>query len=86
MTPSLARNILTIPRKRAKQIRQRIGYLNQEQIERLLQAAEIYGPREHCMILLGLSHGLRASEICNLKIQRTSYMSKATACLMKARC
>ncbi len=69
MTPSLARNALTIPRKKAKQIRQRIGYLNQEQIERLLQTAKEYGPREHCMILLALSHGLRASEICNLKLE-----------------
>jgi len=68
MTPSVARNIITIPKARAKRVRTRISYMNDEQLERFLTAAKEYGPREHAMFLFAVSHGARISEVCNLRI------------------
>lgn len=42
--------------------------LNPEQVERILKAASQRSKRDHCMILLCFKHGLRASEICALKL------------------
>jgi type 1 fimbriae regulatory protein FimB len=68
MTPSVARNIVTMPKKRSRQVRSRIAYMNDDQLERFLRAAKEYGPREHAMFLFAVAHGARASEIANLKI------------------
>lgn len=68
MTPSVARNIVTMPKKRGKQVRSRIAYMNDDQLERFLRAAKDYGPREHAMFLFAVAHGARASEVANLKI------------------
>lgn len=44
-------------------------YLSTEQITKILQVArDSYGTREHCMFLLASFHGLRAQEICNLRV------------------
>jgi integrase/recombinase XerD len=68
MTPSIARNVVRMPKQRAKQVRSRISYLSNEQLERFLQAAKEYGPREHAMFLFAVAHGARAQEIANLRI------------------
>lgn len=69
MTPSVLKNVVRMPKQRAKQsVRTRISYMNSEQIERFLQAAKEHGAREHAMFLFALAHGARASEIANLKL------------------
>lgn len=69
MTPSIVKNVVRMPKQRAKQsVRTRISYMNSEQIERFLQAAKEHGAREHSMFLFALAHGARASEISNLKL------------------
>src|ERR1700730_715124 len=68
MTPSVARNVVTIPKARAKRVRTRISYMSDEQLERFLTAAKEYGPREHAMFLFAVAHGARISEVCNLRI------------------
>lgn len=67
MTPSVVKNVVRMPKRRAKQVRTRISYLSAEQLERFLQAAKEYGAREHAMFLFAVAHGARASEICNLR-------------------
>jgi integrase len=68
MTPSIARNVVTMPKQRAKRVRTRISYLSTEQLERFLQTAKEHGPREHAMFLFAVAHGARAQEIANLRI------------------
>jgi integrase len=48
--------------------RSRISYMDNTQLERFLQAAKAYGPREHAMFLFAVAHGARASEIANLRL------------------
>ena len=76
MTPSVARNVVTMPRKRSKQVRSRIAYMNDDQLERFLGAAKEYGPREHAMFLFAVAHGARASEIANLKITDINFKTE----------
>src|SRR5580698_6107211 len=73
MTPSVARNLIRMPKPRAKQVRSRISYLSNEQLERFLQAAKEYGPREHAMFLFAVAHGARAQEICNLRMSDVNF-------------
>lgn len=70
MTPThvVAADVIRMPRKRAKQHRARIAYLSPDQLARFLKAAKEHGTREHAMFLCAVSHGLRAQEICNLRI------------------
>jgi len=68
MTPSIARNVITIPKARSKRVRTRIRYLSDEQLERFLRVAKEYGPREHAMFLFAVAHGARISEVCNLRV------------------
>ena len=68
MTPSIARNVIRMPKERAKRVRTRISYMNSEQQERFLQAAKEHGPREYAMFLFALAHGARAQEIANLRL------------------
>jgi integrase/recombinase XerD len=76
MTPSIARNVVTMPKKRGKQVRSRISFMSSEQLERFLRAAKEYGPREHAMFLFAVAHGARASEIANLKISDINFKSE----------
>lgn len=76
MTPSIVRNVVRMPRKRGKQVRSRISYLLSEQLERFLQAAKEYGPREHAMFLFAVAHGARASEIANLRLSDINFKSE----------
>lgn len=72
MTPSILKNVVRMPKQRAKsdrrQVRTRISYMSGEQLDRFLKAAKEYGPREHAMFLFAVAHGARAQEICNLRI------------------
>src|ERR1700752_3567713 len=76
MTPSIQRNLVRMPKQRAKQVRSRISYMNSEQLERFLQAAKEYGPREHAMFLFGVAHGARASEIANLRLTDVNFKTE----------
>ena len=76
MTPSIARNVVTIPKARAKRVRTRISYMSDEQLERFLQAAKEYGPREHAMFLFAVAHGARISEVCNLQISDIDFKNE----------
>jgi len=73
MTPSILKNVIRIPKQRAKQVRARISYMNSEQLERFLQAAKVYGPKAHAMFLFAVAHGARAQEIANLKISDINF-------------
>src|SRR6202007_1288958 len=73
MTPSIVKNVVRMPKKRAKQVRTRISYMSSEQLERFLQAAKEYGPREHAMFLFAVAHGARAQEICNLRVSDINF-------------
>ncbi len=76
MTSSVARNVVTIPKARAKRVRTRISYMSDEQLERFLQAAKEYGPREHAMFLFAVAHGARISEVCNLRISDIDFKNE----------
>jgi len=43
-------------------------HLTKDQMQRLLELALVRDERLYCMILLGWRHGLRASEICSLRV------------------
>ena len=76
MTPSVERNVIRMPKQRAKQVRSRISYLSNEQLERFLQAAKEYGPREHAMFLFAVAHGARAQEIANLRLSDINFKTE----------
>src|SRR4030095_9151299 len=73
MTPSILKNVVRMPKQRAKQVRTRISYMTSEQLERFLQAAKEFGPREHAMFLFAVAHGARAQEIANLRISDINF-------------
>src|SRR5467141_193628 len=76
MTPSIVKNIVRMPKQRAKQVRARISYMSADQLERFLQAAKEYGPREHAMFLFAVAHGARAQEIANLRITDINFKNE----------
>jgi integrase len=76
MTPSIVRNVVRMPKQRAKQVRSRISYLSNEQLERFLQAAKEHGAREHAMFLFAVAHGARASEIANLRLTDINFKTE----------
>jgi len=76
MTPSILRNVVRMPKQRAKQVRTRISYMNNEQLERFLQVAKEYGVREHAMFLFAVAHGARASEIANLRLSDINFKTE----------
>src|SRR5580700_11790527 len=76
MSPSVERNVIRMPKQRAKQVRSRISYLSNEQLERFLQAAKEYGPREHAMFLFAVAHGARISEVCNLRLSDIDFRNE----------
>src|ERR1700680_2901147 len=76
MTPSFVKNVVRMPKKRAKQVRARISYMTSEQLERFLQATKEFGPREHAMFLFGVAHGARAQEIANLRLTDINFQNE----------
>ena len=76
MTPSIVKNIIRTPKRRAKQPRSRISYMSSEQLERFLLAAREHGSREHAMFLFAVAHGARASEIANLRLSDINFRAE----------
>lgn len=76
MTPSIVKNVIRIPRPRSKHVRTRISYMTSEQLQRFLEAAKAYGPREHAMFLFAVAHGARAQEICNLRLSDINFANE----------
>lgn len=76
MTPSILKNVLRIPKQRSRQVRTRISYMTSEQLQRFLQAAKEFGPREHAMFLFAVAHGARASEICSLRMSDINFQNE----------
>jgi integrase len=70
------KNLIRMPKPRARQIRSRISYMDNAQLERFLQVAKEHGPREHAMFLFAVAHGVRVSEICNLRITDVNFKSE----------
>src|SRR5262249_2131569 len=57
-------------------------YLTMAEIERLMAAARKssrYGHRDATMILIGYRHGLRASDVCDLKWSQVPLRASGTA-------
>lgn len=69
-------NLIRMPKQRSKQVRSRISYMDNAQLEGFLKAAKEHGPREHAMFLFAVAHGARASEICNLRISDINFKSE----------
>ena len=76
MTPSIIKNIVRMPKQRAKQVRTRISYMTSDQLEHFLQVAKDRGPREHSMFLFAVAHGARAQEICNLRLTDVNFTNE----------
>lgn len=76
MTPSIVRNLITMPKERAKRVRTRISYMSDDQLERFLQTAKEHGTREHAMFLFAVAHGARISEVCNLRISDIDFKNE----------
>jgi type 1 fimbriae regulatory protein FimB len=54
--------------KKSRHPKKQMCFLAPVELLALLRAAKAHGTREHAMILLAYSHGLRASEVCGLKL------------------
>jgi integrase len=65
-----------MPKQRARQVRSRISYLSNEQLERFLQAAKEHGAREHAMFLFAVAHGARAQEIANVRLSDINFKTE----------
>ena len=76
MTPSVVKNVVRMPKPRARQVRTRISYMTSEQLGRFLETAKECGPREHAMFLFAVAHGARASEIANLRISDINFKTE----------
>jgi integrase len=50
----------------------RVVALEKDETLRLLTAAKRHGPRAHAMALLAIRHGLRASEVCGLRMEHVN--------------
>jgi len=76
MTPSIVKNLFRMPKRRDRQVRTRISYMSNEQLERFLQVAKEHGPREHAMFLFAVAHGARVSEIANLRFSDINFKTE----------
>ena len=76
MTPSIVKNVIRMPKRRAKQPRSRISYMSSEQLERFPLAAKEHGPREHAMFLFAVAHGARVQEIANLRLSDINFRTE----------
>jgi type 1 fimbriae regulatory protein FimB len=67
-TAAPALNVLSFPHKRQRSRRNSMTFLTPEEVLRVLRVAKDRSARYHSMILLAYRHGLRASEVCGLKL------------------
>ena len=56
------------PKQRPHRTRNKMAFLTTDEILAMLKAARERSSRDWAMILLAYRHGLRASEVCNLKL------------------
>jgi type 1 fimbriae regulatory protein FimB len=52
-------------------------FLSPDELLALLRAAKAHGAREHAMVMCAYSHGLRASEVCGLKLSDLDLRNQA---------
>jgi integrase len=65
-------NVVRFPKRRERtRPRTKVSHFTGEQLESFLMAAKACGRREYAMFLMAFSHGMRASEICNLSDERS---------------
>ena len=69
MTQPMPANILTIPAKNPRRARRgRMDFLTPNELLAVLRCAREHSSRSWAMILIAYTHGLRATEVCNLKL------------------
>src|SRR5207245_11752402 len=69
MTQPMPANILTIPGKKPPRARRgKMDFLTPIELLSVLRVAREHSTRTWAMILIAYSHGLRASEVCGLKL------------------
>jgi type 1 fimbriae regulatory protein FimB len=54
--------------KKSRHPKKQMCFLKPDELLALLRAAKAHGSREHAMVLTAYSHGLRASEVCELNL------------------
>jgi integrase len=59
---------MQLPRTTCKQQGSSMQYLEPAEVLSVLRAAKAKGPREWAMIVVAYKHGLRASEVCNIRV------------------
>jgi type 1 fimbriae regulatory protein FimB len=69
---SAAATVVPFPQKKTVRHRLRGAYLTPEQLKAFLKSAKRTGAREHAMFLFAVAHGVRAQEICNLRLSDLS--------------
>jgi integrase len=76
MKPATEKRALTPLRRANSELRSR-EHLTETEVGRLIEAAKKnrYGHRDATMILIAYRHGLRASEICDLRWEQFDYSS-----------
>src|SRR5437868_3825147 len=70
MTAASPAVIVSFPHKRQRRAKSSMSFLTPDEILRVLCVAKERSARDHAMILLTYRHGLRASEVCGLKLDR----------------
>src|ERR1039458_8386738 len=76
VTPTTKKRAVTPRRQPNNELRSR-EYLTETEVEKLIEAAKDnrYGHRDATMILAAYRHGLRASEICDLRWEQVDFNS-----------
>jgi integrase len=74
IAPTTEKRAVTPRRLRNAEYRSR-EHLTEKEVERLIAAAKAnrYGHRDATMILIAFRHGLRASEVCNLRWEQVDF-------------
>src|SRR5579859_1474107 len=63
--------------KKTRHPKKQLCFLKPGELLALLRAAKARGAREHAMLLVAYSHGLRASEVCGLKLSDLDVRAQA---------
>ena len=70
MATATVASVLEFPKRKSppRMLRAKRTYLTQQELVQLMAAAKADGPRTHLLCLLAFRHGLRVSELVNLRI------------------
>jgi integrase len=76
VTPATKKRAVTLRRQPNNELRSR-EYLTETEVEKLIEAAKgnRYGLRDTTMILVAYRHGMRASEVCDLRWEQIDWNS-----------